>query len=60
MNEDIKKYAKSKDVRFWRVAEKLGTSDSGFSRRIRYEFSNEKKQEIKKIIDDLAENEVVE
>lgn len=60
MNKDIKKYAKSKDVRLWRVAEKLGTSDSGFSRRLRYEFSNEKKQEIKKIIDDLAENEVVE
>lgn len=60
MNEDIKKYVKSKDVRLWRVAEKLGTSDSGFSRRLRYEFSNEKKQEIKKIIDDLAENEVVE
>lgn len=55
MNKDVKKYAKSKGVRLWRVAEELGTSDSGFSRMLRHEFSEERKQEIMEIIDQLAE-----
>lgn len=55
MNQDIKNYAKSKGVRLWRVAEELGTSDSGFSRMLRHEFSEERKQEIMEIIDQLAE-----
>lgn len=46
MNKELKKYASSKGVRLWRVAEELGTSDSGFSRMLRHEFSEERKQEI--------------
>lgn len=55
MNKELKKYASSKGVRLWRVAEELGTSDSGFSRMLRHEFPEERKQEIIRIIDELAE-----
>lgn len=50
MNEDIKKYAKSKDVRLWRVAEKLGTSDSGFSRRLGMNFQMRKSRKLRKLL----------
>lgn len=59
-NRDIKEYAKSKGVRLWQIAEVLHINDGNFSRKLRKELSETQKQEIMKIIDDLAENEVVE
>lgn len=53
-NKDIRDYARIKDVKFWKIAEKLNMLDSNFSRLLRHELSDEKKEEIKKIIDDLA------
>lgn len=53
-NKDIKDYIKSKNVPFWRVAERLGIADSSFSRMLRYKITNEKKEEIKRIADELA------
>lgn len=53
-NEEIRKKARIQDVRFWRIAECLGITDSNFSRMLRYELSDEKKQEIFQIIDRLA------
>lgn len=57
MNNDIKRKAKSKGVKLWEVAQKLGISDSNFSRKLRYELSIEEKNEILSIIDELAKKE---
>lgn len=53
-NTDIRNYAKLKGVKLWRIAEELKITDSTFSRQLRKEFANEKKQEIIAIIDKLA------
>lgn len=53
MNNDIKKMAKEKGVKLWKIAEKLGITDSNFSRMIRYELSREQKDKITSIIEDL-------
>ncbi|MBO7731718.1 MAG: hypothetical protein J6S67_04180 [Methanobrevibacter sp.] len=54
--ETIKKYAKSKGVYLWEVAEKLGLSDFYFSRCLRHPLPEDKAQEIFKIIDSIAES----
>lgn len=54
-NKDIRDYARIKDVRLWQIADKLNLCDSNFSRLLRHELSEEKKAEIKTIIDELAE-----
>lgn len=59
-NKDIRKYAKIKGIRLWQIAEALRINDGNFSRRLRKELPETQKQEIMKIIDDLAENEVTE
>lgn len=53
-NTDIKNYAKQKNVKLWQIASKLGITDGNFSRKLRFELSDEKKVEIYKIIDELA------
>lgn len=56
-NEDIRKYANKRNVRLWQIASKLGINDGNFSRKLRIELSEEKKAEIRAIIDDLAAGE---
>lgn len=53
-NKDIRKYAKNNDIPLWRIASKLGINDGNFSRKLRTELSEDKKAEIKAIIDELA------
>ena len=54
-NVDIRQYALEKRVNLWEVSEKLGYShESSFSRLLRHELENEKKQEIRGIIDAIA------
>lgn len=53
-NEDVRMYAKQKNVKLWLIAERLGIADSSFSRMLRYEITREKKEEIHRIIDELA------
>lgn len=53
-NKNLRGYMRARKVPFWMVAERLGISDSSFSRLLRYQLSDEKKQEIMKITDDLA------
>lgn len=53
-NKDIRDYARIKDVRLWQIAEKLNLCDSNFSRLIRHELPEDKKTEIKAIINNLA------
>ena len=51
-NIDIRQYALEKRVNLW---ERLGYShESSFSRVLRHELTEDKKQEIRKIIDELA------
>lgn len=54
-NVDIRQYALEKRVNLWEVSEKLGYShESAFSRVLRHELTEDKKQEIRKIIDELS------
>lgn len=55
MNQDIKNYAKSKGVWLWQIAEVLHINDGNFSRKLRKELTEAQKQEITRIIDELAE-----
>ena len=48
-NYDVREYANKKDIRLWQIADRLGITDNYFS-----EFSEEEKQKIFKIIDELA------
>ena len=53
-NLDIREYAKDRNVNLWQVSERLGYAhETAFSRVLRHELSSEKKQEIRKIIDEL-------
>ena len=54
-NVDIRQYALEKRVNLWEVSERLGYAhESSFSRVLRHELAEDKKQEIRKIIDELA------
>lgn len=53
-NKDIRDYARIKDVKLWKIAEKLNMHDSNFSRLLRQELTEDKKEEIQKIIDELS------
>lgn len=53
-NAEIKKAAKSKRVHLYEIADKMGIFDSAFSRKLRKELPTAEKQEIFKIIDDIA------
>lgn len=53
-NKDIREYAKLKKIKLWQIANALNITDGNFSRKLRYEFSDDKKVEIFKIIDELG------
>ena len=53
-NEDIRSAAKSAGVCLWQIAERIGINDGNFSRKLRRELSDQEKQEILQIIQDLA------
>ena len=53
-NMSIREAAKNKSVKLWEIAEKLGTSDSSFSRCLRKPLSEEETARILSIIDGIA------
>ena len=54
-NIDIRDYAKEKQVHLWEISEYLGFAhETAFSRVLRHELEEEKKAELKKIIDQMA------
>lgn len=57
-NQDVREKAIESGVRLWEIADALGMTDATFSRKLRKEFSPEKKQEILSIIDNLGKKEV--
>ena len=54
-NVDIRNYAKEHKVNLWEVSERLGYAhETAFSRVLRHELPNDKKAEIKAIIDERS------
>lgn len=53
-NQDIREYANSHNVKLWQIANALNINDGNFSRKLRVELTEDKKQEIRKIIDELS------
>ena len=56
-NKDVREYAQNRNVKLWRIAAELNINDGNFSRKLRYELSEETKQQLYKIIDELAAKE---
>lgn len=55
-NQDLKEYFKKKRVFQWEVADIFGYSEAGFARRLRDEFPDNIKEQIKQCIDDYLQN----
>lgn len=53
-NIEIRQEAAGAGVKLWQIADKLGITDSYFSRKLRKEFTNEEKEKIRAIIAELA------
>lgn len=53
-NKDIREYAQRNNVKLWQIANELHINDGNFSRKLRVELTEDKRQEIRKIIDALA------
>lgn len=56
-NKEIREAARIHGVKLWQVAEKLGITDASFSRKLRREFSDEEKEKVLEIIQELAKNQ---
>lgn len=53
-NLDIREDAKRSDVKLWQIADKLNISDNWFSRLLRHELPDEKKEEIRAAIQQIT------
>ena len=53
-NKDIREYAQRNNVKLWQIANELHINDGNFSWKLRVELTEDKKQEIRKIIDASA------
>ncbi|MDP4120148.1 MAG: hypothetical protein Q8876_03715 [Bacillota bacterium] len=58
-NEGLKNEIKEAGLYFWQVATRLGTSDAGFSRKLRLELSDDEKLRVRKAIKELVEKRAV-
>lgn len=56
-NLDIRNAIFSSNIKKWQIAEKLGMTDSNFSRLLRKELSQEQKERIISIIEELKKGE---
>ena len=54
-NKDIKQLLKSKGIYKWQLAEKLGTNEYSFSRKMRKELPKEEKEKIIKVIKEMED-----
>ena len=53
-NTELREYMSKKGVKMWEVADALHVCESTFCKHFRYEFSEEKKKEVKNIVDSIA------
>ncbi|WP_302685424.1 hypothetical protein [uncultured Ruminococcus sp.] len=56
-NLDIRAKAKGAGVKLWEIADKLGITDSHFSRKLRHELPQAEKDRIFSIIEEIAKEE---
>ena len=54
LNLDVKKAIRTADLKFWEVAKELELADSTFSRKLRFELTEEFKNSIFKAIEKLS------
>lgn len=54
-NNDIRELAKRNGICLWQIAMELNISESTFIKSLRKELTDEKKEEINKIINQLSE-----
>jgi hypothetical protein len=54
-NTEIRREAAGNGVRLWQIADRLGYTDSYFSRKLRHELPQEEKAKIRAIISQLKE-----
>lgn len=53
-NKDLRDYAKSKAVKLWEIADKLGICEMTMTRKLRYELSTNETERIIMLIDEIA------
>ena len=53
-NQGIRAYAKLNGVKLWQVADRLGITDGNLSRKLRHELSDDERQKMVNIIDEIA------
>ena len=53
-NQVIRERAKARGVRLWEIADRLGINDGNFSRRLRRELSEEAREKVLGIIEEIA------
>lgn len=56
-NLDLREYSNKKSVPQWKIAKFFGVVDTTFCKWMREEFSEEKKDQYRKIVDSIAESE---
>ena len=54
MNQSIKNAANTRGVKLWQIADKLGMTDSTFSRKLRHELPDAEREKILALIDEIA------
>ncbi|WP_302602015.1 hypothetical protein [uncultured Ruminococcus sp.] len=59
-NADIRAAALHKAVMLWEIADKLGITDSNFSRKLRHELPQAEKERIFSIIEEIAKEKAVD
>ena len=50
----IRQAAKEEGVHLWQIAERVGITDSNFSRKLRRELPKEERERILRLIDEIA------
>lgn len=53
-NETVREYAKEKGVKHWEIAARLGMFDNTFSKKLRFELSDEMREKVINAIDTIA------
>lgn len=54
-NQEVREAAQKNGVRLWEVAERLGVSETTFSKSLRHELPQPKKQHLLDLIAEIAE-----
>lgn len=54
-NLDVRECAKKSGVYLWQIAAAIGVSEPTFNRRMRFEMSEAEKEQVKQIIDRIAD-----